>query len=185
RRAMVGVRRRSRLARKPATVRRDSCWVVVMAWAWAHELVVCAASRRARLWGSARSGSVSAMPAPPGFQMVVNAAIRSPGGGSGRGVPRRWWPAGASAETVVSAAAAHAGCTVSPPAGEPASTPIRSPVGGSMVAAVAKGRGGVGGDHHAAGSGRGGTAEAAAAWGPAPGGAPPGGGPRGGGGLGG
>src|SRR5262249_2688214 len=92
RRAMVGVRRRSRLARKPSAVRRDSCWVVVMAWAWAHEWVVCAASRRARLWGSARSGSVSAMPAPPGFQMVVNAAMRAPGGGSGGG---GWWRWGA------------------------------------------------------------------------------------------
>src|SRR5262249_23078655 len=80
----------------------------------------------------------------------------------------------ASAETVVSTAAAHAGSTFSPSIGEPASTPIRSPRGGSIVIAVAKGLGGAGGDHHAAGSWRGGPAPAGAGAAPRPGGAAPG-----------
>src|SRR5262244_2336659 len=102
------------------------------------------------------------MPAPPVFQIVVNAAMRSPGGGSGRGVSTTWWPAEASAETVVSTAAAHAGSTASPSIGEPASTPIRSPLGGSMVIAAAKDPGGAGGDHQAAGSWRASASRAAA-----------------------
>jgi hypothetical protein len=92
------------------------------------------------------------MPAPPTFQMVVNAATISSVGGSGRGVSTTWWPAASSARTAAATAAAHAGSTSMPSMGEAARTPIRSPVGGSAARAPANDVAGVGGDHHAAGS---------------------------------
>jgi hypothetical protein len=63
---------------------------------------------------------------------------------------------------VAPTAAAHAGSTPTPSIGDWASTPIRSPVGGAIVSALAKDVARAGGDHHAAGSWRASTSRAAA-----------------------
>src|SRR5262249_6592268 len=56
----------------------------------------------------------------------------------------------------------HAGPTAGASIGEPAGGASRSPLGGSMVIAAAKGPGGAGGDHQAAGSWRASASRAAA-----------------------
>src|SRR5262245_59106575 len=92
----------------------------------------------------------------------MNAVIRSPAGGRGRGASTTWLPTDSIVRMTASTATTHAGSTWIPSTGGSTSTPILRPTGGPCVRALTRDRLRGGGDHHAAGSWRASTSRAAA-----------------------